>query len=189
MKKVAIGIAGIALAAFAAGALAQSYTVEPRHTSVVWSVNHLGTSTFRGKLNKASGKVVLDSAGKGGSVEITVDPTGSLSGDDRLDKHLQGEDFFNPGKFATATFKSTKIEYNGPAPSKIEGNLTLLGVTRPVTLKVERWACRDNPMSKKPMCGGNVTATLKRTDFGMKYGVPAIGDEIRLWFSVEAYKD
>ena len=61
--------------------------------------------------------------------------------------------------------------------------------TKPVTLKVERWVCKDNPMNKKPMCGGNASATVKRTDFGMKFGVPAIGDEIRLWFSVEGYKD
>ena len=179
----------IALPAFAGGAFAQSYTIEPRHTSVVWSVNHLGTSTFRGKLNKTSGKVVLDSAGKGGSVDITVDPTGNLSGDERLDKHLQGEDFFNPGKFATATFKSTKIEYNGAAPSKIEGNLTLLGVTQPVTLTVTAFNCKLHPAFKKDFCGADATATIKRTDWGMKYGVPGVGDEVRLDIAIEAIKD
>ena len=187
MKKAVVF--GTVLAAFAGSAFAQSYTVDPRHTGVVWSVNHFGASTFRGKLNKTSGKVVLDSAGKGGSIDITVDPTGSLSGDDRLDKHLQGEDFFNPGKFATATFKSTKIEYDGAAPSKIEGNLTLLGITKPVTLTVTAFNCKVHPMLKKDFCGADATATIKRTDWGMKFGVPAIGDEVRLDIAIEAIKD
>ncbi len=186
LKKV---VSGIALAAFAGGAFAQSYTVEPRHTHITWAVSHFGTSTFRGKLNKTSGKVVLDAAAKTGSVEITVDPTGSVSGDDRLDKHLQAEDFFNPAKFASAVFKSTKVEFNGQAPSKIEGNLTLLGVTKPVTLTVTAFNCKMHPAMKKDFCGADATATIKRTDWGMKYGVPNVGDEVRLDIAIEAIKD
>ena len=72
---------------------------------------------------------------------------------------------------------------------KLRGNLTLLGVTKPLTLKIERWVCKDNPMNKKPMCGGNATASLKRSDFGMKYGLPAIGDDLKLSFEFEGYKD
>ncbi len=99
-KSIAIGIA-LAAATFASGAFAQSYTVEPRHSHISWAVTHLGVSTYRGKLNKTSGKVVLDAAGKGGMVDITIDPTGLLSGDERLDKHLQAEDFFNPAFLTT----------------------------------------------------------------------------------------
>ena len=182
-------VSGIALAGLAGGAFAQSYTVEPRHTHITWAVSHLGTSTFRGKLNKTSGKVVLDAAAKSGSVEIVVDPTGSLSGDDRLDKHLQGEDFFNPAKFATATFKSNKVEFNGAAPSKIVGELTLLGVTRPVTLTVTSFTCKMHPAFKKDFCGADATATLKRTDWGMKYGLANIGEEVKLDIAIEAIKD
>ncbi len=171
------------------GAFAQSYTVDPRHTHVTWSVNHFGASTFRGKLNKTSGKVVLDSAGKTGSVEIVVDPTGSLSGDERLDKHLQTEDFFNPAKFATATFKSTRVEFSGNAPSKIDGNLTLLGVTRPLTLTVISFNCKLHPMLKKDFCGADATATIKRSDWGMKFLVPNIGDDVKLDIAIEAIKD
>jgi len=185
--------AGIALSAAAAamttGAFAQSYTVDPRHTHVTWSVNHFGASTFRGKLNKTSGKVVLDPAGKTGSVEIVVDPTGNLSGDERLDKHLQTEDFFNPAKFATATFKSTKVEFNGSTPSKIDGNLTLLGVTRPLTLTVISFNCKLHPMLKKDFCGADATATIKRSDWGMKFDVPNIGDDVKLDIAIEAMKD
>lgn len=187
-KSIAIGIA-LAAATFASGAFAQSYTVEPRHSHISWAVTHLGVSTYRGKLNKTSGKVVLDAAGKGGMVDITIDPTGLLSGDERLDKHLQAEDFFNPAKFPIATFKSTKIEYNGAAPSKIEGNLTLLGITKPVTLTVASFNCRVHPMMKKDFCGADATATIKRTDWGMKYGVPNVSDEVKLDIAIEAIKD
>jgi polyisoprenoid-binding protein YceI len=181
--------AGLALAAAATGAAAQSYTVEPRHTHITWATSHFGTSTFRGKLNKTSGKVVLDAAAKTGSVEISVDTSGQLSGDDRLDKHLAGEDFFNIGKFATATFKSTKVEFNGAAPSRIEGELTMLGITRPLTLTVTAFHCRMHPGFKKDFCGADATATIKRTDWGMKYGVPNVGDEVKLDIAIEALKD
>jgi polyisoprenoid-binding protein YceI len=72
---------------------------------------------------------------------------------------------------------------------EVTGNLTLLGVTRPLTLKVERWVCKDNPMNKRPMCGGNASGSLKRSDFGMKYGIPAVGDEVKLYFEIEGYRD
>ena len=106
-----------------------------------------------------------------------------------LDDHLKTADFFNAAEFPRVTFKSTGVKFAGDNPSEVAGTLTLLGVYKPVTLKVERWVCKENPMSKKPMCGGNATTTIKRSDWGMKYGVPAIGDEVRLWMSVEGYKD
>ncbi len=186
LKQVSMGVC---LAAAAAGATAQSYTIEPRHTHITWATSHFGTSTFRGKLNKTSGKVVLDSAARTGSVEIVVDPAGQVSGDDRLDKHLSTEDFFNIAKFTTATFKSTKVEFSGAAPSKIEGDLTLLGITRPVTLTVTSFNCKMHPILKKDFCGADATATIKRTDWGMKYLVPNIGDEVGLDIAIEAIKD
>ena len=180
---------GVVLASAAAGAFAESYTVEPRHTSVVWAVNHLGTSTYRGKFNKTSGKVVLDTAAHTGSVDITIDATGLLTGDPQLDKHLAAEDFFNVPKFATVTFKSTKVDFNGATPSKIEGNLTLLGVSKPVTLTVTSFNCKMHPAFKKDYCGADATATIKRTDWGIKYGVPNVGDEVKLDIQIEAIKD
>lgn len=182
-------LAGLALATLALPAAAQSYTVEPRHTHVTWAVSHFGTSTFRGKLTKTSGKVVLDAAAKTGSVEIVVSPAGVMSGDEKLDKHLQAGDFFNVEKFATATFKSTKVVFDGAAPKSIEGELTLLGVTKPVTLAVTRFHCRMHPMLKKDFCGADATATIKRSDWGMKYAVPAVSDDVKLDIAIEALKD
>ena len=181
--------AWIALCALSGSAMAQSYTVEPRHTSVTWSVSHFGTSTFRGKLNKSAGKVVLDTVAKTGSVEIVFDPAGVLTGDERLDKHLVSPDFFNVAQFATATFKSGRVEFNGQAPARIDGELTLLGVAKPVTLTVTSFNCRMHPAFKKDYCGADATATIRRSDWGMKYGVPGVGDEVRLDIAIEAIKD
>lgn len=194
MKKI-LGALALALP-LAAMANPENYTVDPTHSFAYFEVEHLGVSNQRGRFDRTSGKFVVDRVAKSGSVELNIESASVSTGDNvkgsrprTLDDHLKTADFFNVAEFPRVSFKSTGVKFAGDNPSEIAGNLTLIGVTKPVTLKVERWACRDNPMSKKPMCGGNVTATIKRTDFGMKYGVPAIGDEIRLWFSVEAYKD
>jgi polyisoprenoid-binding protein YceI len=174
----------------------ENYTIDPTHTYAYFEVEHLGVSVQRGRFERNSGKFTLDRAAKTGSVELNVETASVSSGDNvkgsrprTLDDHLKTADFFNVAEFPRMTFKSTGVKFAGDNPSEIAGNLTLLGVTKPVTLKVERWVCKDNPMSKKPMCGGNASASLKRTDFGMKYGVPAIGDDVRLWVSIEGYKD
>lgn len=194
MKKI-FGVLALALP-LAAVANPENYTIDPTHSYAYFEVEHFGVSNQRGRFDRTSGKFVIDRVAKSGSVELNIESASVSTGDNvkgsrprTLDDHLKTADFFNVAEFPRASFKSTGVKFAGDNPAEIAGNLTLIGVTKPVTLKVERWACRDNPMSKKPMCGGNVTATIKRTDFGMKYGVPAIGDEIRLWFSVEAYKD
>ena len=105
------------------------------------------------------------------------------------DEHLRTADFFNVQEFPTMTFKSTNVKFAGENPSEIDGQLTLVGVTKPLVLKVDRWTCKDNPNNKKPMCGGNASGSFKRSDFGMKYAIPDVGDEIKLFIEVEGYKD
>lgn len=195
MNKAVIGALALALP-LAVSAAPESYTIDPTHTFVYWEVEHLGVSMQRGRFDRTTGKLTLDRAAKTGGVDLAVETASLSSGDNAkgarprtLDDHLKTADFFNVAEFPRMTFKSTGVKFAGDNPSEIAGQLTLLGVTKPVTLKVDRWVCKDNPMSKKPMCGGNASGSLKRTDFGMKYGVPAIGDEIRLWISVESYKD
>jgi polyisoprenoid-binding protein YceI len=195
MMKVVLAALAVALP-MAAAAAPENYTIDPTHTYAYFEVDHLGVSTQRGRFDRTTGKFTLDRASKTGSVELNIETASASTGDNikgsrprTLDDHLKTADFFNTAEFPRATFKSTGVKFAGDNPAEIAGTLTLLGVTKPVTLKVERWACRDNPMSKKPMCGGNASGSLKRTDFGMKYGVPAIGDEIRLWVVVEAYRD
>jgi polyisoprenoid-binding protein YceI len=180
----------------AAMASPENYTIDPTHSYAYFEVEHLGVSNQRGRFDRTSGKFTLDRAAKSGSVELNIETASVSTGDNvkgsrprTLDDHLKTADFFNVAEFPRMSFKSTGVKFAGDSPAEVAGSLTLLGVTKPVTLKVERWVCKDNPMNKKPMCGGNASATLKRTDWGMKYGVPAIGDDIRLWFSVEGYRD
>ena len=195
MKTKVVALLGFALP-LAAMASPESYTIDPTHTYAYFELEHLGVSNQRGRFDRTSGKFTLDRAAKSGSVELNIETASASTGDNvkgsrprTLDDHLKTADFFNVAEFPRASFKSTGVKFSGDSPAEIAGNLTLIGVTKPVTLKVERWVCKDNPMSKKPMCGGNATVTLKRTDFGMKYGVPGIGDEVRLWVSIEGYKD
>jgi polyisoprenoid-binding protein YceI len=195
MKKALLG-AALLTAPFTAQASPESYTIDPTHTFMYWEVEHLGVSMQRGRFERTSGKFTLDRAAKTGGVDLSVESASLSSGDNQkgsrprtLDDHLRTADFFNVAEFPRMTFKSTGVKFSGDNPVEIAGQLTLLGVTKPLTLKVERWVCKDNPMNKKPMCGGNATGTVKRTDFGMKYGVPAIGDDVRLWVSMEGYKD
>ena len=111
------------------------------------------------------------------------------TGDPKLEKHLRSEDFFNVEKFPTMVFRSKAVKFNGDAPAAAEGELTLLGLTRPLTLTVERVKCGPHPIAKREACGAEITGTLKRSEFGMKAYVPAIGDEVTLRIQVEAYKD
>ena len=173
----------------------ETYVIDPVHSFAYFSIDHLGVSNVRGRFNKSSGTFTYDSAAKTGSVEMVID-TGSVDTGDQdkgsrprsRDEHLRSADFFNVAEFPQMSYKSTGVKFNGDVPAEIEGQLTLLGVSKPVTLKVERWTCRDHPMSKKPMCGGDASGAFKRTDFGMKYAVPAVGDEVKLFINVEGYK-
>ena len=180
----------------AAAAVPERYTLDPYHSFPYFEVDHFGVSILRGLFRKSSGKFTIDRAAKYGAVEITVETASVDTGDSdkgsrprSRDEHLRAADFFNVAEFPRMTFKSTAVKFAGDNPAEITGNLTLLGVTRPLALKIERWVCRDNPASKRPMCGGNASASMKRSDFGMKYGIPAVSDELKLSFVFEGYKD
>jgi len=185
-----------ALAALVAGTLAslpalasESYTIDASHTFPSFEVMHLGYSLQRGRFNKTSGKITLDTAGKKGSADITIDATSVDTGLDKLEQHLRGEDFFDVAKFPTITFKGDKFAFEGDKVKSVSGNLTMRGITKPVTLTAAYFNCADHPMAKKKACGGDFTTTVKRTDFGMKYAVPAVADDVTLRIQVEAFRD
>lgn len=195
MFKLAIAWLAIALPLTAVAA-PENYTIDPTHTYAHWEVNHFGVSNWRGRFDKTSGKFTLDRAAKAASVELTVQTASVSSGDHdkgsrprTLDDHLRTPDFFNVAEFPTMTYKSTGVKFTGDNPGSIEGNLTLLGVTKPLALHIENWKCQPNPFNKKEMCGGNASGSFKRSDFGMKFGLPAISDETKLWIQIEGYKD
>jgi polyisoprenoid-binding protein YceI len=183
-------VAALIATAFAAPAFAaDSYTADPSHTYPSFEINHLGFSTTRGSFEKSSGKITLDTAAKSGSIDITIDTASLHTGFAKRDDHLKSEEFFNVAKFPTMTFKSSKLKFNGDTVVGADGELTLLGVTKPVSLAVDAFKCGANPITKKPLCGANATATIKRSEFGLSAYVPAVADEVRIEVQIEAYKD
>jgi polyisoprenoid-binding protein YceI len=173
----------------AAAAEPSSYTIDSRHTLATFEINHLGFSTQRGRFNNASGKIMLVPAQNSGSIEVSIDSASIDMGLDAWDKIMRGEDFFNVEKFPAMTFKSTKIVFDGDKVVGAEGDFTLLGVTRPVTLTVRGFACGTHPINKKALCGADVTTTIRRSEFGMTKYLPGISDDVVIEIPVEAFKD
>ncbi|MER2538551.1 MAG: YceI family protein [Azonexus sp.] len=190
-KLTKLSAALILAATVAAPALAapETFNVEPTHTFPRFSYNHLGYSVQLSRFDKTSGKVVFDKVAKTGSVDITIDTKSVSTGAATFNEHIQGEDFLDTAKFPTATFKSTKVVFEGDKPAKIEGNLTLKGVTKPVTLTVTSFQAMPHPMVKKDAIGANAFTTVKRTDFNMGKNAPYVGDEVRIDIAIEAIKE
>jgi polyisoprenoid-binding protein YceI len=173
------------LSAFAA----DSYSVDPNHTFPHFNINHLGFSTLQGRFDKTNGTVTLDRAAKTGSVDISIDSASISTGYVKRDEHLKSPDFFNVAEFPAITYKSTAMHFKGDKPASVDGNLTISGVTKPVTLTIDEFNCGTNPMSKKDECGAAASAQIKRSDFGVNYGLPNIGDDVKLVFEIEAIKN
>ncbi|MES3009672.1 MAG: YceI family protein [Pseudomonadota bacterium] len=187
IKPLALGLALSSLAV-AASAQPATYAIEPTHTFVTFEALHIGTSTSRGRFDKKEGTVTFDKAGKTGKVDLTIE-TGSINtGTGPFDGHLKGKDFFNSAEFPTARFVGDKFTFAGDKVTAVEGQLTLLGKTLPVTLKASGFNCYDNPRLKREVCGGDFDTTIARSQWGMTYGLPSIPDNIRLLIQVEAIK-
>lgn len=187
MKKMLVAIlsGSCCLAANAA----DTYTIDANHTHATFAFQHLGLSTFKGKIPSKNGTITLDRAQKTGSVDVTFDLDEITTGVDKFDDHLESKDFFIVDKYPTATFKSTKFTFQGDRPATIVGDLTIKGIKKPVTLKVTSFNCVDqHPMEKVPACGANGTATIKRSDFDLGFALPAVKDEIELEIEVEAMR-
>ena len=189
MKTKTLAASLIAVAIAAPAFAADSYTVDPRHTLPVFEINHLGFSTQRGRFDKTSGKITLDTAARTGSVELTIETASIDMGADDWNKHLKGEDFFNVEKFPTMSFKSDRLVFDGDKVVGAEGNFTLLGVTLPLKISVANFRCAPHPMNRKETCGADVTATIIRDQFGMSKYVPAVGNTVKIMVPVEAMKD
>jgi polyisoprenoid-binding protein YceI len=174
----------------AALAAPATYDVDPNHTYPAFEADHFGgLSNWRGKVNSTSGKVVFDAAAKTGSVDITMDMKTIDFGHDKMNAHANSPDIFDTAKFPTATFKGTLAKFNGESPTEVVGELTLHGVTKPVTLKVNSFKCITNPMTKKDVCGADASADINREDFGVSYGKQfGFKMGVKLLISVEAIK-
>ena len=180
----ALSLAG----AFATSAIAApvTYAVDSGHSFPNFSYQHMGLSMQLSKFDKTTGTITLDQAAKTASVDVVIDTTSVNTGSTVFNGHIQGEDFFDTTKYPTATFKSTKVVFEGDQPSTIEGDLTIKGITKPVTLKVTHFATKLHPMMKKEAVGANATTVIKRSDFNLSKYVPNVGDEVTITVSLEA---
>jgi polyisoprenoid-binding protein YceI len=183
-----LGASALALALFAAPSFAaDTYTLDPTHTSVTFQYTHFGYSHPTGKFMNAKGTVTLDDATPANSsVEVSFAIDGVNTGVPALDAHLKSADFFDAAQFPTATFKSTKVEVTGKDTAKVTGDLTIHGVTKPVVLNVKLNKEGVNPMMNKKAVGFTATGTINRSDFGMNKYVPMVSDQIDLYIEAEA---
>ena len=185
-------IAAGALAAslsFSVFAGAATYQLDSDHTYPSFEADHLGgLSIWRGKFDKSQGTVTLDLAAKTGTVEVTTDMASVHTGSTKLDQMLQSGQFFDATKFPEATYKGA-IKFNGEKPVSVVGNLTIHGVTRPLTLTINSFKCMPHPMLKREVCGVDAVGEFDRGDFGIDYG-KAYGFSLktRLLISAEAIK-
>lgn len=187
MKRITLALLGALLLSTVASA-AENYTVDPKHTFPSYEIAHMGLTTQRGRFNATSGTIIFDKAAKTGSVEIEIDAASVSTGLPDLEKHLKSEDFFDVTKFPRITFKSTKVNFEGETPKSVEGELTMHGVTRPVNLAISSFNCITHPMSKKYVCGADASTTIQRSDFGIRYGIPMVSDNVKLLIQIEAVR-
>ena len=179
------------LAALAAPALAEpaGYTIDGNHTFPAFEVDHLGFSTQRGRFNKTSGRIVLDLAARQGSVDVTIDAASIDMGFAKWNENMRGENYFNTAAHPAIHFKSERLIFDKDTPVAAEGTITLLGVTRPLRLALNRFHCAPHPLDERETWGADIAAQLKRSDFGMTKYIPSVGDDIRLVIAVEAFRE
>lgn len=170
---------------------ADTYKLDPAHTTVIWNANHIGFSNPHGLFSMIEGTLVLDEAApEKSSVDATISTANLFTGNPKFDEHLKTKDFFDAVAFPKATFKSTKVEKTGDKTAKVTGDLTLLGKTKPVVLDVTYNKSGIFPMNQKPTVGFSATTIIKRSEWGMDYGVAmGVSDDVKLTIEAEANKD
>jgi len=182
-----------AIALFSACAVlparADNYTIDPTHTFPSFEIDHLGYSTQRGRFNSTQGKLTLDDDKKSGSVEITIDAASIDTGFAKLEEHLRSDDFFDVKRYPTLSFRGSNFRFADERLVAVGGNLTLHGVTLPVTLNVTRFKCGFNIVRLRNVCGADANTSIKRSDYGVSKSTPFVGDEVRITIQIEAVRD
>lgn len=166
-----------------------TYNIDNSHTFARFGYNHMGLSEQLNRFNKTDGKVTLDLDAKTGEVVIEIDTRSVDTGHEGFNGHIQGEDFLDTASYPTATFKSSKIIFEGDTPTAVEGDLTIKGITKPVTLEVLSFVAKPHPMLKKPAIGADAEVKIKRSDFNAGKFAPAVSDEVTINIAIEALAD
>ena len=188
LSKLSAALVLTAVATAPALAAPETFVIDGTHTFPRFSYSHFGYSTQLSRFDKTTGTVVFDKAARTGAVDIVIDARSVNTGYATFNEHIQGEDFLDTAKYPTATFKSTKVVFDGDKPAKVEGNLTLKGVTRPVTLTVTDFKSAPHPMLKKDAIGANAWTVVKRSEFNAGKYAPNVGDDVRIDIAIEAIK-
>jgi polyisoprenoid-binding protein YceI len=186
IQRLLTALAFTGVVASSAVAAPLTYSVDGSHTFPRFSYLHFGYSTQLSSFSKTTGKVVYDPQAQQGSVDIVISTKSVNTGFADFNEHIQGEDFLDTAKFPEATFKSTKVVFEGEKPKSIEGQLTIKGVTKPVTLTVTSFQSAPHPMMKKPTIGANAFTVIKRSEFNAGKYAPYVGDEVRIDIAIEA---
>lgn len=186
----ALVMAGTAsMAATSAVAAPETYIVDGSHTFPSFSYSHFGLSTQISRFNNTTGTLVVDKAAKTGQVDISIDMTSVDTGFALFDEHIQSEEFFDTATYPTATFKSSNIRFNGDTPIAVDGELTIKGITKPVTLDITHFVTMQHPMLEKDAIGANAQVVIKRTEFNAGKYAPNVGDDVTISVSLEAVKE
>ena len=171
----------------AAPAWCVTYAIDPAHTYPGFEIDHLGFSTQRGQFDRVSGFIEMDQLARSGRLEIHVDAASLDTGDNARDEVLKGNDWFQVQRYPELVYRSERFVFDQDRPAAIEGTLTLLGQTHPLRLEITRFKCGFNLAEKKRGCGADAQGLLRRSDYGMRTGLPFVGDEVKLNIQVEAY--
>ncbi len=186
--KAAVPACVLALAAVPAYAAPVTYKIDSNHTYPSFVADHMGgVSRWRGKLNKTEGTIVLDREAQTGTVEIVSDASSIDFGNDKLNAHATSPDMLDVEKYPQITYKGKLVDFKDGAPTKVDGHLTLHGVTKPVTLTINEFMCKPHPVSKKEFCGADASATIDRSEFGVNFGQKmGFKQDVKLEIQVEA---
>ena len=188
LKRTLVSSVVVVASALAAPAWAapQTYVIDGSHTFPSFSYNHFGLSMQVSRFNKTSGTVVYDAAAGTAEVDIVIDTRSVETGSETFNGHIQGEDFLHTEAYPEARFKSTRTVFEAGKPVAVEGNLTIKGVTHPVTLTLTSFAEMPHPMLQKDAIGANATTTISRTAFNAGKYAPNVGDDVTITISLEA---
>lgn len=183
-----LGLLAVFYTSFVAAA-PEYFLIDEFHTYPHFAIDHMGFSTLYGRFDQTNGKIIIDRANNNGYIDISISAVSVNTGNEKRDEHLRSADFLNISENPKIIYKSTNISFVGNDRAKVEGNLTLMGVTKPVSLDVQRIHCGNNPVTNQYTCGFEATASIKRSDFGSTFDYPNVGDNMKLWFDVEAIRD
>jgi polyisoprenoid-binding protein YceI len=188
-----LALAGLAVAGIAThGALAADrFRIDPDHTFVHFAVVHTGVSSVRGRLPIVKGEATLDAAQNSATINVEIDPYNLSTGVKKLDAVLIGELFFDTAKFKSARFTGRATRFADGVPAEFEGEATIKGITRPVRLNADRFVCKEVSIItlKRFVCGGDLSATVKRSEFGLGKYADMVSDDVRLTITVEAIRE